>query len=134
MTATKNVALFYFVSSTLAKAGKLTNYYQLNEYLDILTEVNDIPGATGITPRNTNLIKEVGAYKAGNSKGGICLDDPEEQRAAPSTVGSTTTLTLYVTKPFFGGADYSRHPCRFRPGGMERLLINTEPKRAKRHR
>lgn len=98
----KNVALFYFVSSTLTKAGKLTNYYQLNEYLDILTEVNDIPGATGITPRNTNLIKEVGAYRAGNSKGGICLDDPEEQRAAPSTVGSTTTLTLYVTKPFLG--------------------------------
>lgn len=98
----KNVALYYFVRSTLAKAGKLTNYYQLNEHLDILTEVNDIPGATGITPRNTNLIKEVGAYRAGNSKGGICLDDPVEQRAAPSTVGSTTTLTLYVTKPFLG--------------------------------
>ncbi|EEZ4380873.1 fimbrial protein [Escherichia whittamii] len=98
----KNVGLFYFVTSALAKAGKELNYYQLNDNLDILTEVNDIPGATAVTPRNTRLIQEVGGYKAGNAKGGVCSADPAAQRAAPKTVGSNTRLTLYVTKPFLG--------------------------------
>lgn len=97
------VALSYFVTSALTQRGQLSGYYHLNDNLDIKTEVNDIPDTTGpVTPLNVRPTRELLAYKAGNEHGSVCRDDPPELRAAPSTVGSHTTLTLYVTKPFLG--------------------------------
>ena len=96
------VNMFYTVTSELPHAGKLSGYYQLNENLDIYTEVDDIPDSTTITPQNTKPIKEMGTYQAGNDKGGVCKDDPAEVRAAPIAIGANTRFTLYVTKPFLG--------------------------------
>ncbi len=56
------VGLFYTVSSALSQKGKLSGYYHLNDNLDIKTEVDDIPGATAITPLNTKPIQESGSY------------------------------------------------------------------------
>lgn len=100
--ANNTVNIYYNVVSALAKAGQLSGYYQLNNHLDIKTEVNDIPDATAVTPLNNKIIKENGSYKAGNTKGSVCRDDPPETRAAPVTIGTNTTLTLYVSKPFLG--------------------------------
>lgn len=100
--ADARVGLFYTVTSALSKTGKLSGYYRLNDNLDIKTEVDDIPGATGVTPLNTQAIKETGSYERGNSKGSVCAADPADTRASPVTIGANTRLTLYVTKPFLG--------------------------------
>lgn len=96
------VNMFYTVASALSQAGKLSGYYKLNDNLDIKTEVDDIPGVTAITPKNSKPIKEMGTYQAGNSKGGVCANDPSDVRAAPVMIGASTRFTLYVSKPFLG--------------------------------
>lgn len=96
------VGLFYTVSSALSQKGKLSGYYHLNDNLDIKTEVDDIPGATAITPLNTKPIQESGSYSPSSSKGSLCRADPPDIRAAPVTIGANTRFTLYVTKPFLG--------------------------------
>ncbi len=101
--AGKRVNLYYFVTSGLPNIGQLSGYYRLNDHLDIKTEVNDIPGHTAVTPLNIRVMKEEGvAYSTRDEKGSVCSIDPQDQRAAPSTVGANTTITLYVTKPFLG--------------------------------
>lgn len=96
------VALFYTVTSTLSGNDKLSEFYHLNDNLDIKVEVDDIPGATAITPQNAKPIKESGSYSTSSSKGSVCTADPAETRAAPVTIGASTRFTLYVTKPFLG--------------------------------
>ncbi|EJB8470010.1 fimbrial protein [Citrobacter freundii] len=96
------VGLFYTVNSALSQKGKLNNYYRLNDNLDIKTEVDDIPGATAVTPLNTKPIQESGSYSPSSSKGSVCTADPTDIRAAPVTIGANTRFTLYVTKSFLG--------------------------------
>ncbi|EDV3191495.1 fimbrial protein [Salmonella enterica] len=100
--AGSKVALFYTVVSALTQIGKLSGYYQLNDNLDIKIEVDDIPGATAITPANSNPLKESGSYGISSDKGSVCTADPAETRAAPVTIGANSRMTLYVTKPFLG--------------------------------
>ncbi|MGL5239646.1 MAG: fimbrial protein [Kluyvera ascorbata] len=100
--ANDKVNVYYRVISILSQTSTQSGYYRLNSNLDIKTEVDDIPGATAITPLYTNLIKENGSYGISSTKGSVCQDDPAETRAAPVTIGANTRLTLYVTKPFLG--------------------------------
>lgn len=100
--ANTKVGLFYTVTSGLSQTGKVGGYYHLNNNLDIQTEVDDIPGVTGVTPLNTQAIRESGAYQSGGSNGSVCAADPADTRAAPVTIGANTRLTFYVTKPFLG--------------------------------
>ncbi|MCX9072516.1 fimbrial protein [Citrobacter portucalensis] len=101
-SAGSKVALYYTVTSALSKNGKLSGFYQLNDNLDIKTEVDDIPGKTAVTPQNTKPIQESGSYSPSSSKGSVCTADPAEIRAAPVNIGASTRFTLYVTKPFLG--------------------------------
>lgn len=100
--ASDKVNMYYHVISILSQTGAQSGYYRLNDNLDIKTEVDDIPGATAITPLNTKPIKENGSYGIGSTKGSVCQDDPAKTHAAPVTIGANTRLTLYVTKPFLG--------------------------------
>lgn len=80
-SAGSKVALYYTVTSALSKNGKLSGFYQLNDNLDIKTEVDDIHGKTAVTPLNTKPIQKVALTAPAAAK--VACARLTQRRSAP---------------------------------------------------
>lgn len=98
----------YYASTTPLRSGHTTGWYQLNDTLDITMQVNDLPGGASlpIPHKTTDAIRGEGYYSDEDNTS-LCTADAESAKAnAPFfNVGSNTTITLYVKKPFLGRLD-----------------------------
>lgn len=103
--AKTGVNLYYAASTPLTK-GHSTEYYKLNDSLDLKMQINNLPdGSTISVPTLTSSPHKEGTnYYSYTNKNSVCADDAESNKVnTPQiSVGSDTTLTLYVTKPFLG--------------------------------
>ncbi|EAN4944829.1 hypothetical protein BVD23_05450 [Salmonella enterica] len=104
--AAKTGVNLYYAASTPLTNGHSTEYYKLNDNLDLKMQINNLPdGSTMSVPTLTSSAHKEGTnYYSYTNKNSVCVGDAESDKVnTPQiSVGSDTTLTLYVTKPFLG--------------------------------
>lgn len=98
------VNLYFSTTSAIPTTGQLSGYYRLNDSLDIKTEISDIPGAgTVLVPTKIGSpIKDTTGSHSTITDNSVCDGDPPEKRMSAVAIGTNTTFTLYVRKPFLG--------------------------------
>lgn len=98
----------YFASTTPLPQGHHSGYFKLNDSLDINMQIADIPGGLtlAVPTVDSAAIKSDGYYRPKDNNS-VCTaaDESIKTNAPVFSVGSNTTLTLYVTKPFLGELD-----------------------------
>lgn len=95
----------YFGATTPLSSGHASGYYKLNDSLDISMQINEIPGGGTINvPSKVSSPVKSDGYFSANDSNSVCAAAAESAKAGAPTfsVGSSTTLTLYVTTPFLG--------------------------------
>ncbi|TBM07386.1 fimbrial protein [Hafnia paralvei] len=92
-----NGVLGIYSLKTSLPSGHISNYYKINDHLDLMTQIT-IPNNDDVTVPTTRAVSDRQHHRDKDGKG-ICKQQATQDNL---TVGSQGKLTFYVTNPFVG--------------------------------